>query len=62
MEVKIPNYEMIKKPQKKSETELFSNLRQEKINQWKLDFYEYIEISNKIYEEEGSPLDQWKAF
>ena len=62
MKVKIPNYQMIKNRQKESETELFSNLRQEKIDQWKLDFFEYIEISNKIYEEEGSPLDQWRAF
>ena len=53
---------MIKNKQKKSETELFSNLRQEKIDQWKLDYFEYIEISNKIYEDEGSPLDQWRAF
>jgi len=41
---------------------LKDSLKERKIAEWQMAYAKYIEVSNRLSDENGSALDQWRAF
>jgi post-segregation antitoxin (ccd killing protein) len=53
---------MTKEHQKNIPEFLKNSSKEQKTLEWRIDYAQYIEVSNRLVNENGSALDQWKTF
>ena len=53
---------MTKVPQKSTSEFLKDSSKEQKTAKWQMDYAEYIDLSNKLADENDSALDQWRTF
>ena len=53
---------MTKASEKSTSKFLKDSSKEQKTVKWQMDYAEYIDLSNKLADENGSALDQWRTF